>query len=202
MARKAKKKIAKPKSMKGHNGKAPNGLTPADNVRHHHAVLTRAQKKLDDAKALLRKAEKSAVADGIVMRDYREAISNEKKSEKDLFTRHNNVKHYMQALGVSYHRNMNFLGGVKTPDSSPEAVEKRASDLGYDDGLAGRPINETYDPGTPAGQRYLAGYKDGNNELGKSSFRGKETKPKNDEPKSVPPKPWSPFGSNGESPQS
>jgi ribosome modulation factor len=207
MTRKAKKvRVAKAQPMRGDN-KAPNGLTPADNVRHHHTVMQRAQKKLDDAKALLRKAEKSAVRDGIVLKDYREAISNEKKSEKDLFTRHNNVTHYMKSLGISFHRNFTLLGKAKEPDSSPDAVRTRAYDRGHDDGLAGRPQDKTYDAGSPAGQSYLKGWQDGQAELGKSAFRGDdkkgESKPeaKNENKEETPPlsgapKPWTPFGPN------
>lgn len=181
MARKAKTarkpKAKKEDKLKGHNAPKESKLAAKDLVRHHHQRMISLKKKLDDANADYRNARKSAKTDGINLKHYDAAVTLKNLSDGEQKQQHNNVVHYLRCLGVPLGKQLELFD-AKEDDNSIDAIRTRAYDRGYQDGLDGEKQDATYDPGTPAGQSYHTGWRDGQNELAKSAFtRGPKNPP-------------------------
>lgn len=127
---------------------------------HHLRKLADAERKKDEAVALVRAARKGAKADGVSLHKLDQARSLSKLSEAELVDEFNTLVRYATFLNVPVYRQMSLFELGETGD------EEKTLERAYHDGCRAGKLGQSegsnpFDATLPAGQKWLAGYRDG-----------------------------------------
>ena len=161
-----KSKTGEPKAPKGSKENPHRG--PETNVSEglllvHLSKIGAAEKKKDEAVNALRAARKSAKQDGVDLKTLDALRVLAKLSATEIAHGFNTMVSYSRFMSVPVYGQMQLFESVEV---SEETVTAAAKDRGLHDGKMGRgEETNPYDIGSPAGQAWLAGHREGQEAL-------------------------------------
>lgn len=156
-----------------------SNVTP-EMVLEFHRQIRDAERKKDEAVALVRSARKRAKAAGVILADY-DAANRLRKMDQDERELHlQNLARYASFMGCPLGTQGALFGEVEAPTekAAAEHAAYEARERGYTDGTHGAPAdNNPYPAGSPHAAEWARGWADGD------AFRQGIAQPGDEQPK-------------------
>lgn len=142
---------------------AKSNVTP-ELTQEHYRSIRDAERKKDEAVALVRTARKRAKAAGVILADYDAAVRLKRMDSDERETHLLNMARYCAWLGCELGTQADMFGEPEKPTEKSAArhAEYEAEERGYTDGTHGVPAdNGPYQLGTPIAAAWARGWSKG-----------------------------------------